>query len=137
MSAVSVQSRRRPKRASITAISAHLPHWSETEGEPRPQFPRPPPDMVEILAAEAWLLGKPQDAVNQFVQVSKSPLISADTYMTVLRISYAAGFDDVARFVADLALKSMAADDPRRPRVEFLLDKRLPKTTPAKPTAAN
>lgn len=95
-----------------------------------------PPDMVEILAAEAWLLGRPQDAVNQFIQVSKSPLISADTYMTVLRISYAAALDDVARFVADLALKNMAAEDPRRPRVEFLLDKRLPKPT-AKPTAAN
>ena len=49
MSAVSVPSRRRPKRASLTAISAHLPHWSETEGEPRPRFPRPPPDMIEIL----------------------------------------------------------------------------------------
>ena len=96
-----------------------------------------PPDMVEILAAEAWLLGRPQDAINQFIQVSKSPLISADTYLTVLRIAYAAGFDDVARFVADLTHKSMADDDPRRPRVEYLLDKRLPKPAAGKPTAAN
>ena len=49
MSVVSALSRRRPKRASPTSIRAHLPHWSETAGEPHPPLPRPPPDMIEIL----------------------------------------------------------------------------------------
>jgi tetratricopeptide (TPR) repeat protein len=95
-----------------------------------------PPDMVEILAAEAWLLGRPQDAITEFYKVSKSPLISPDTYLTVTRIAYAAGLDDVARFTGDLMLANTPADDPRRPRVQWLLDRRLPKPAPAKPTAS-
>ena len=96
-----------------------------------------PPDMVEILAAEAWLKGKPQEAIEQFYKVSKSPLISADTYLTVTRIAYAAGLDDVARFTADLVLQNTAADDPRRARMQWLLDHRLSKPGQAgKPTAS-
>ncbi|HEX5012155.1 MAG TPA: tetratricopeptide repeat protein [Planctomycetota bacterium] len=95
-----------------------------------------PPDMVEILAAEAWLLGRPTDAIEQFYKVSKSPLISADTYLTVTRIAYAAGLDDMARFTADLVLQNTAADDPRRARMQWLLDRRLPKPSVGKPTAA-
>jgi tetratricopeptide (TPR) repeat protein len=84
-----------------------------------------PPDMVEILAAEAWLLGRPDDAINEFVKLSRSPLVSGDTYLTILRIAYAGGGADVARLVAGEALEDFAGDDPRRARVEFLLQKRL------------
>jgi hypothetical protein len=97
-----------------------------------------PPDMVEILAAEAWLKGKPQEAIEQFYKVSKSPLLSADTYLTVTRIAYAAGMDEVARFTAELLLQNSADDDPRRPRMQWLLDHRLPRPAPpAKPTASS
>ncbi len=84
-----------------------------------------PPDMVEILAAEAWLLGRPEEAITEFTKLSRSPLVSADTYMTILRIAYAGGFDDVARLVGEKVLEGTAEDDPRRARVEFLLQRRL------------
>jgi len=84
-----------------------------------------PPDMVEILAAEAWLLGRPDDAINEFIKLSRSPLVSGDTYLTILRIAYAGGFTDVARLVAGKALEGFAADDPHRLRVEYLLTRRL------------
>lgn len=90
-----------------------------------------PPDMVEILAAEAWLLGRPEQAITEFIQVSQSPLVTADTYATILRIAYAGGSDDVARLVGGLFLQHAAADDPRRARVQFLLDRRLPKPAAA------
>jgi Tfp pilus assembly protein PilF len=86
-----------------------------------------PPDMVEILAAEAWLLGRPDDAITEFVKLSRSPLVSGDTYLTILRIAYAGGLTDVARLVGGKALESFADDDPRRARVEFLVTKRLGK----------
>jgi len=94
-----------------------------------------PPDMVEILAAEAWLLGRPEEAITDFVKVSYSPLISADTYTTVMRIAWASGEDEVARLTANLVLQNTSEGDPRRARAEWLLS-RLPKPAPQKPTAA-
>ncbi len=94
-----------------------------------------PPDMVEILAAEAWLQGRPKDAISEFYKVSRSPLISADTYTTVMRIGWASGEAEVARFTANLLQQSTTEDDPRRARPQWLLG-RLPKPAAQKPTAS-
>ena len=80
----------------------------------------PPPEMTEILAAEAWLLGRPTDALNDFYSIGSSPLITPDTYWTVARIAFAAGQDDVARSLFDLFLARSGEDDGRRARAEYL-----------------
>lgn len=85
-----------------------------------------PPKAVEILAAEAYLLGNPQDAIKQFHAISRSPLLSADTYLTVARIAYSAGEDAIARLLFEQVLLETDEDDPRRPRCLWLCEERLP-----------
>ncbi|HTE06151.1 MAG TPA: tetratricopeptide repeat protein, partial [Planctomycetota bacterium] len=84
-----------------------------------------PPDAVEIVAAEAFLLGRPVDAIKAFYAVQGSPLVTADTYLTVARIAYAAGIDEIAKPLFDLIARSLPADDPRVARPKWLLERRL------------
>jgi tetratricopeptide (TPR) repeat protein len=86
-----------------------------------------PPPAVEILAAEAYLLGRPDDAIQQFHAISRSPLLSADTFMTVARIAYSSGDDIIARLLFEQVLLTTEDGDPRRPRCEWLCEVRLPK----------
>ena len=92
-----------------------------------------PIEAAEILAAEAYLHGHIKDALNQFFNAARSPLISADTYLTVARIAYAGGQDDVARQLYDTVLQKLSPNDPRRPRAQWLRDERLAAPAAAPP----
>jgi hypothetical protein len=96
-----------------------------------------PPDAVEIVAAEACLLGHPMDAIKAFYSIQHSPLITADTYITVARIAYASDLDEIAKPLFQLVVNSLPEDDPRRPRALWILDKRLGGAVPPKGAAAN
>jgi len=95
-----------------------------------------PPDGVEIVAAEAFLLGRPLDAITAFYAVQGSPLVSAATYLTVARIAYASGIDEIAKPLFELVVKNIAADDPRAARPQWLLEKRLAGVRPPRPAEA-
>ena len=90
-----------------------------------------PIEAAEILAAEAYLHGHIKDALNQFFNVARSPLISADTYLTVARIAYAGGQDVTARQLYDQVLQRLPPNDPRRPRAQWVREQRL--AAPAAP----
>jgi tetratricopeptide (TPR) repeat protein len=92
-----------------------------------------PIEAAEILAAEAYLHGHIKEALNQFFNAARSPLISADTYLTVARIAYAGGVDDVARQLYDQVLQKLPPDDPRRPRAQWLREERLAAPADAPP----
>ncbi|GJM20160.1 MAG: hypothetical protein DHS20C15_00750 [Planctomycetota bacterium] len=81
-----------------------------------------PPEAVEVLAADAYLSGRGEDALTYFQRVAKSPLLTEDTYLTVGRIAYAAGLDESAAKVFDLFLLRAPDDHPARARVEAMRD---------------
>jgi tetratricopeptide (TPR) repeat protein len=83
------------------------------------------PSAVEILAAEAYLLGHADDAIKQFHAISRSPLLSADTFLTVGRIAYSAGVDNIAVLLFKQVLLTTEEDDPRRARSRWLCEQRL------------
>lgn len=80
-----------------------------------------PPQAVEILAAEQFLRGDPEGALASFMKVRASPLVTADTFLSVGRMVYAAELDDptaVAMF--DQFLLMAPEDHPARARSEYL-----------------
>jgi tetratricopeptide (TPR) repeat protein len=81
-----------------------------------------PPAAIEILAAEAYLLGRPIEAINKFRSIAESPLITADTYRSVARIAYASALDEVARLLYETALLAYPQDAPQRARIEWILN---------------
>ncbi|MGQ0552048.1 MAG: tetratricopeptide repeat protein [Planctomycetota bacterium] len=102
----------------------------------RRSFPASKPlEAIEILSAEAYLRGRPADAITLFMAVGNSPLITAETYLTVARIAYTAQVDDGARRLFDLALAMLSPEDPLRARTEYLRNVRLKQTEPAQAAA--
>jgi tetratricopeptide (TPR) repeat protein len=95
-----------------------------------------PIEGTEILAAEAYLAGRPDEALSLFQSVARSPGITPDTYLTVARIAYASGKDDVARALYDRVLEQLGPSDPRRPRAFWLRTVRLAQPAPRNPTQA-
>jgi tetratricopeptide (TPR) repeat protein len=95
-----------------------------------------PIDGVEILAAEAYLAGRPDEALGLFQTVARSPGITPDTYLTVARIAYAAGEDATARLLYDRVLEKLGPNDPRRPRAHWLRTVRLAQPVPRQPSQA-
>jgi tetratricopeptide (TPR) repeat protein len=91
-----------------------------------------PIEGVEILAAEAYLQGRPSEALALFQSIARSPAITPDTYLTVARIAYAAAQDELARKLYDTVLEKLAKDDPRRPRAHWLRTVRLAEPAPTK-----
>ena len=80
-----------------------------------------PPQAVEILAAEEFLRGQPEEALTSFAKVRNSPLITADTFLSVGRIVFASSLDDptaVSMFEQFLLLAD--PEHPARPRAEYL-----------------
>jgi tetratricopeptide (TPR) repeat protein len=95
-----------------------------------------PIEATEILAAEAYLAGQPDEALLLFQAVARSPGITPDTYLTVARIAYASGKDDVARALYDRVLEQLGPNDPRRARAQWLRTTRLAQPVPPQPSQA-
>jgi tetratricopeptide (TPR) repeat protein len=95
-----------------------------------------PIEATEILAAEAYLAGLPDEALLLFQAVARSPGITPDTYLTVARIAYASGKDDVARALYDRVLEQLGPNDPRRARAQWLRTTRLAQPVPPQPSQA-
>lgn len=80
-----------------------------------------PPQAVEILASELYLRGDPAGALNLFLKVRTSPLVTPDTFLSVGRIAFASGIDDAAAAsMFDLFLARAPDDHPGRARVELM-----------------
>jgi tetratricopeptide (TPR) repeat protein len=95
-----------------------------------------PIEAVEILAAESYLEGRPDEALGLFQAVARSPGITPDTYLTVARIAYASARDDVARALYDRVLEQLGPTDPRRSRAHWLRTVRLAQPAPPQPSEA-
>jgi hypothetical protein len=88
-----------PSSTSTTATRAHagtapLPALGQPDQAARSCAARIPgacPSSRRDPGAEAYLHGHIKEALNQFFNAARSPLISADTYLTVARIAYAGG----------------------------------------------
>jgi len=84
-----------------------------------------PPVAAEIIAARAYLMGNPEDAINEFYAVIGSPLITEYTVMHVARIAYASGQDEIAAGLLELVLQQAPSGHPLHSRADFLLHRRL------------
>jgi hypothetical protein len=86
---------------------------------------QPPPWAVSILAAEDYLLGDPQAAINKFSAVRASPLLSDSVYYSVARIAYASGMTDTARNIIEYVTSNGDREHPFFRRAHWLLRHRL------------
>lgn len=93
-----------------------------------------PPMAVEILAAESYLRGRIDDALNSFHTLASNPLVTVETILDCARMAFAAGRDEGAAVTLDLFLTTAPKDHPSRPRAEVLRKAcLLPPSTDAPP----
>jgi tetratricopeptide (TPR) repeat protein len=76
---------------------------------------------VEVLAAELYLRGKPEEALQIFHEVRHHPQVTTNTLLTVARIAYAAGLDEEAIAIFNQFLQAADTRHPARDRVKSLL----------------
>ena len=89
-------------------------------------FPsNPPPWAVSILAAQAYLRGDAEGAIEHFNAVSGSPLLTDDVFYDVARIAYASGQHALAASIFQYVVNHGDRDHPERPRANWLLSRRL------------